>query len=125
VEDRRIDVLPVLAETGDERNELSLQLVEQRAHLRRLHARLEVVEQHVVGAVETVEAVDVALGELEVVRQIRGERREVGLLPRRNPGLLPERGRAGDLGGELGRDAACLVVVATGDANQAGVVAVR
>ena len=53
------------ADLGDQRHELGLQLLEDLAHLGRLHARLEVVEEGVVGLVVALEALDVAALQLD------------------------------------------------------------
>ena len=82
---------------GDQRHQLGLQLGEQRGHLGRLHPRLVVIEQRVVGAVEAVEAGDVAPGQLEVALEVGLERREVRLArgPRPTPpGRSSRRARA-------------------------------
>ena len=63
------------ADLGDQRHELLLQLVEDRPNLRRLHARLEVVEQDVIGLVEVVEALDVAAPQLDRVLEVGEELR--------------------------------------------------
>ena len=65
----------------------SLELREQGADLAAAAAGLVVVEQHVVGAGEALEAVDVLAGELEVALEVRRERREVAT--RRGPGPTP------------------------------------
>ena len=73
------------ADLGDQRHELLLQLVEDRAHLGRLHPRLEVVEEDVVRLVVAVEAVDVAALQLDVALEVRQEEREVVLLRAPSP----------------------------------------
>ncbi len=97
-----------------------LQVVEDRAHLGRLHLRLEVVEERVVGLVElAVEALDVAVAELEVLAQRRQEGGEVVALAGLDPDRDRERRRARHLRAQLGGDLARLLPVAAGDADQA------
>ena len=108
----------------DERHLLLLELVEDLTHLRRLHPGLEVVQEHVVGLVVVVEALDVAAAEVEVVPQGRQELREVGLLARLHPDGHRERGGAAHLGAQLGGHPASLLPVAADDADQAGLVRV-
>ncbi len=74
--------------------QLGLQLREQPRHLSRLHLRLIVIQQDVVGAVEVVEALDVAAGQLQVLPQIRRKGCEVDCAPGIDPRLLPDRRRA-------------------------------
>src|SRR5262249_49585847 len=66
---------------GNELHERRLvlrQVLEERPHLRRLHPRLEVVEEGVVGLVElALVALDVAAAKLEVLAESGQERREV------------------------------------------------
>ena len=115
----------MLGQRGDERNELGLQLGEQGGHLGRPAPGVEVVEQHVVGAIELVEAVRVAAGQLVVPRQVRGERREVAVRARLHPGLLADRCGMDELAGEVGRNPARLLVVTPDDRHQPGVVGVE
>ena len=102
----------------DHRPQLRLELVEQTRDLARASSGLEVVEQHVVCAVEAVEAIDVPANELEVLFQVRDEPREVRCLTRRYPSLLTDRRSARHVGGELGGHAACLVPLAAGHPDQ-------
>ena len=89
------------------------------AQLGGLHPRLEVVEQRVVGVLE-LEALDVAALELDHALEVGQEGGEVGALAGRLPGVLGDRGRARDLGSQLGRHPARLLPVAPGDPDQAG-----
>src|SRR4029079_13307149 len=66
--------LSAVAGGGDERDERVAQLGEQRAQLGGREAGLEVVEQDVVGMVEAGEAGDVAVAQLDMVRERRAER---------------------------------------------------
>ena len=86
LEARVVDGAIALGDLGDERHEAGLQLVEHRAYLRRLHARLEVVEQEVVVLVGGREALDVLLPQIDHLLEVRLEHRPVGLLA----GLLPD-----------------------------------
>ena len=89
-----------------------------------LHVRLEVVEERRVGRVVPLEALDVAALELEVALERGEEPREVVRRARLDPDLVAERRRSRQLDAELGRNAALLLPVAPGDADQAGVVGV-
>ena len=103
-----------------ERRLVLLQVVEDRAHLGRLHAALEVVEDGVVGlVVVAVEALDVAAAELEVLAQRRQERlrSRCSAAPRPRPGCASEAD-ARHLGAELGRHLARLLPVAPRDADR-------
>ena len=100
------------ADLRDQRHELRLQVVEDGAYLGRLHARLEVVEERVVGLVVAFEALDVAPLQLDGALEVE-EEREVVRLARLRPDVVRGiRGGAGHLGGELRGHAASLVVVA-------------
>ena len=96
-----------------------LQLVEDGPHLRRLHARLEVVEERVVRLVDRLEAFDVALLELDRALEMRQEEPEVRRPPRLAPDRLGHHGRPGGLGAKLERHLARLLVVAARDPDQA------
>ena len=85
VQERVVHVTRV-GDLANERDELLLEAVEDLAHLGGLHVRLVVVEQHVVRLVRLVEALDVAVPELEVGLEVRSQELEVGLLLRRAPG---------------------------------------
>src|SRR5215831_5997928 len=73
----------------------------------------------VVVLVRRIEAGDVLALQLEVPLQAGEELRKVGLGPRALPDRLAERSGTGQLGAKLGRDAAELLVVATGDPDEA------
>ena len=75
-------------------------------------------------ALEALEAVGVAAGELDVPLQVRQQDREVGGALRLDPRVLARRAGAGHLGAELGGDPAGLLPVAADDADQVGVDAV-
>ena len=77
-----------------------------------------------IGRVVPLEALDVAPLQLEVALERREEVREVVVRARVDPDLVPERRRSRHLDAELGRDAALLLPVAPGDADEAGVVRV-
>ena len=113
-----------LARLAHDRRQLRAQHVEDGLHLGRRHPGLVLVEEgvvrrvallHVLGPAErdVVDALERRQEDGEVVRLARLEPRDVRL-----PGLA----RPG--GGELGRDAARLLPVAAGDADQARVVGV-
>jgi hypothetical protein len=69
-EARVVDRVGALGDLGDQRDELGLQLVEDRAHLGGLHALVEVVEQHVVVVLRLREARDVFALKLDVAAEI-------------------------------------------------------
>ena len=96
----------------DERRLVLLQVVEEAAHLLRLHPALVVVEHDVVRLVADLEAVDVALPQVEVLAQRRQERREVVPLARLDPDGVRERGGARHLRAQLRRHLARLLPVA-------------
>ena len=123
-EARVVDRVRPLGDLGDQRDQLGLQLVEDRSHLGRLHALVEVVEQHVVVVLRLREARDVFALKLHVAPQIGQEDREVGLLPGFDPGSQRNRTGACQLGAQIRRDPRGLGVLAPGDAEQAGLVRV-
>ena len=90
-----------------------------RPHLCRLHAALVVVEHDVVRLVADLEAVDVALAQVEVLAEHGQERREVVVAPRGHPDRVRERRRARHLRTQVGRHLARLVPVARRDADEA------
>ena len=116
---RRLDGGGARGDFLDERRLMRLEIVEQATHLRCLHVPFEVVEHDVVGLVAHVEAVDVALAEIEVGSQDGQEAGEVVVLARVDPDGIRERGRARHLRAQLGRHATGLVPVARDDADQA------
>ena len=124
IDHRPVDAVGVVGQRRDHRHQLRLQLVEQPRDLGALHARLVVVEQHVVGALEALEAVHVAAGKLEVPLQVGDERFEVRVRARRDPRLLTERGGPRHLGCQLGRHAHRLLATPRSDGHQAGVVGI-
>ena len=107
-----------------QRDLLLLDPVEHGSHLGRLHAGLEVVEQHVVRLVVVVEALDVPPTEVEVGAQGRQELREVRVLSRLDPDGHRERRGARHLAAQLGGHAARLLPVATDEPDQARLVRV-
>ena len=111
----------------DQRRLVLLQVVEDAAHFLRRHVALVVVEDDVVRLVLHVEAVDVALPEVEVLLEHGKERREVVRLPRLDPHRVGERRRPRHLGPQIGRHPARLLPVARRHADEArleGVVVV-
>ena len=121
---KRVVDTSCLADLLDQRAQVLLQTVEDLAHLGGLHPGLVVVQEDVVGLVGGVEALDVAVLQLQVLLEVRQHRRVVGLLLRRPP--VGDRERAGPphLPGELGRHAHRLLVVPARDSEQARLVAV-
>ena len=109
---------------GDERHLFFLEPVEDAAHLGRLHAGLEVVEQDVVRLVVVVEALDVLAAQVEVLAEGRQELREVRVLSRLDPDGHRKRGGARHLAAQLGRHAARLLPVAADEPDQARLVRV-
>ena len=102
---RVVHAVGVLADLRDQRHELPLELVEDRAHLVGGQALVEVVEEDVVVGLEAhaFEAVDVAVRELDVLLQVGQEDREVRLLARLDPGRQRVRAGPGHLGAQLAR----------------------
>ena len=113
-----------LAGVAHDRRQLRAEHVEDRLHLGRLHPRLVLVEEGVVGRVSRLHVLGPA--ERDVVDALeRGlEDGEVVRLPRLQPGRVRVAALARPLRGQLGRNAARLLPVAAGDADQAGVVGV-
>src|SRR2546427_7947878 len=106
----------------DERNELLLQSVEDRSHLRGREVGLVVVEQCVVELLGRWEARDVAVPQLDHLLEPRAEALVVRLLPGLDPRAEGERaGACGDRR-QLRRDADRLVEVAACHPHQAGLV---
>ena len=113
-----------LARLAHDRGQLRAEDVEDGLHLGCRHPGLVLVEERVVGRVallhvlgpaerDVVDALERGPEDGEVVRLARLEPRDVRLAALARPG-----------GRELGRDAACLLPVAAGDADQARVVRV-
>ncbi len=117
-QERVVDRVVALGDLGDQRHEACLQLVEDRPHVGRLHARLVVVEEDVVVLVGRLEAVHVLPSELDHLLQVRLEHRPVGRLARLLPDRLGDRACAGHLRGQLRRNANELVVVAARYADE-------
>ena len=113
-----------LAGLAHDRGQLRAEHVEDRLHLGRRHPRLVLVEEGVVGRVALLHVLGPA--ERDVVDALeRGpEDGEVVRLARLEPGDVRLAALARPVGGELGRDAARLLPVAAGDADQARVVGV-
>ena len=124
-EDAGVARLLGVARGGDERHEGVAQLREQRAQLGRREARLEVLEQHVVGVLEALEAGDVALPQLDVALERGAEVLEVVVRERLLPRVKAGRLRVRDVGGEVGRHADGALVVAPDPADEPRVVTVR
>ena len=108
----------------DELHELVAQRREQRPQLGGRQPGLEVVEQDVVGVLGGLEALDVAVAQLDVARQRVAEAREVRGRARLLPGLLAERVGVADLRRQRGGHADRLLVVAADGGEQAHVVGV-
>jgi hypothetical protein len=121
-QERVVDL--AVAQLGDERHELGLDLREDLRHAGRLHLRLEVVEEDVVWLVLLVEAVDVLHAQLDVALEQWQEELEV----RRRLRLAPDRvgfaRGARHLGPQLGGHAHGFRVFATREAQQPGIVRV-
>ena len=96
-----------------------LQVVEERAHLRGLHPALVVVEQDVVRLVDDLEALDVALAEVEVLAQHRQEASKSLVLRASTQTGIASDADARHLRAQVGRHLARLLPVARGDADQA------
>ena len=113
-----------LARLAHDRGQLRSQHVEDRLHLGRRHPGLVLVEEGVVGRVALFHALRPA--ECDVVDALkRGpEDREVVRLARLEPRDVRLAALPCPVGGELGRNAARLLPVAAGDADQARVVGV-
>ena len=102
----------------DERDEAVAQPGEGVLGLRGAHLGLVVVEQRVVRPLGLGEARDPAPAQLDVAPHGRLEQREVRVLARAQPRLVAGRARVRELLDQLGRDAARLLEVATGDADE-------
>src|SRR2546423_2963477 len=109
-----------VADLLDQRHELLLQLLEPFPDLGRLHQRLVLVEQDVVGAVGRRETGDVAMAQLELRLEVRAELLEVRMLLRGAPRGEPESGRTPHVADELRRNAHCLLVLAPRRPDEAG-----
>jgi len=119
-----VDSVSVLAQRRDHRQELLLELVEQTCHLGALGAGLVIVQEHVIGAVEAIEAVDVLAGQLEVASQVRREQAEVVLLTCAHPCLLAERRSPRKVRGQSSGHPPSLVPMAACDAQERSVIGV-
>jgi hypothetical protein len=117
-------VCVAIAQLRDQRDELVLDLLEDACDVGRLHLRLEVVQEDVVGLVLGLEALDVASAELDVALERPEEELEVRRLLR----LLPYRVRLGGgdrhLTAQLDRNLNGLVVHPAREPKEAGVVGV-
>ena len=120
VEERRVDLRRLAHELRQHR----LDRVEDLRDLGRLHERLVVVEQRRVRRVVPLEALDVAALQLEVLLERGEERLEVVFARALDPDVMTPRAGAHHLGAQLGGDAALLLPVAPGDADEARVVGV-
>jgi hypothetical protein len=105
----------------DERDEAVAHPPQRVLGVGRAHARLEVVEQRVVGALDLGKAGDVAPAQLDVAAQVRLEEREVRGLARPRPRLVAGRAGVRHLLDELARHPPRLVEVAAADAQEVGV----
>jgi hypothetical protein len=117
-----VDGVRVPFDVSDKRHDGGLELIEDRLELIGRQSWFGPVEEGVVGSLLVAERFGDPLVELEVLLEVGGEQREVGLVS----SLLPVRSRGcarvGDLGHELGRQLASLVVIAARDPHEAGVV---
>jgi hypothetical protein len=123
--ERAVVLAVQLGGLADERHELLLEPVEDRAHVGGLHAALVVVEQHVVRLVGLREELDVAPPQLEVVLEEGAERVVVVLRLRLAPRHEALGRRLDHLGAKVRRDARRLLVVLPRDADERRVVRVR
>jgi hypothetical protein len=120
-----VDAVAMAVQLRHQRPDALAQLVEHPCDLAGRHPGLEVVQQRVVGALETLEVVEAlceAALQIHYALQVRQERREVRGLPGIHPGVLGERASPRDLGAELGGHPARLLPLAAGHANEACVV---
>ena len=115
---RVVDGLGLL-DRAQPREQRSLQRVEDRDDLVRLHPRLVVVEDDVVRIAVGLEAGDVPPAQLEIALEVRQHDRVVLLLARAEPALVSERAGARHLGAQLRGHADRLLVVAARDADEA------
>ena len=106
-----------------ERDEPVPQAREDLSHLDRLHPRLEVVEQSVVGLVD-LEAGRVLAAKLDIALEVGTEELEVVRPPRLDPDREGLRRRPGLRLAELDRDVDLLLAVAARNPDQAGLVGV-
>jgi hypothetical protein len=86
-------------------------LREDGSYLRRLHRRLEIIEQYVVRMVGRWEKGYVASLQCDDLLQIRLEGEEVRVRARLSPRLLTRGDRFGELGDKRRRHLGCLLVV--------------
>lgn len=116
-EKARIDRWPG-ADGGDERHLAWTQLGKEGPHVRRGHARLVVVEQHVMRVSRGWEERDVLPLQFQHAREVRGEGGEVVVGSGAFPGVLRRRNGLGVVGDERGRHPQRLLVVARGDGRE-------
>ncbi len=124
IEDAVVDRVGVSCNVRHQGNDRALQLGEDRLELCCLHAGLAPVEQRVVGSVCIAERVRDAPVQLDVLLEVRLEDAELLVFSRFLPRGTCEGAGAGGLGDQVGRELALLVVVATGDPDEAGLVGV-
>src|SRR6266511_2358847 len=122
--EKRVVDAPRVADLLDQRAELLLEAIEDLAHLGGLHPGLVVVQEDVVSLIGGIEAVDVAVLELQVLLQMGQHRLVVRVLLRGAPVGHRERARPAHLARQRRRNANRLLVVAPRDADQARVVTV-
>ena len=113
-----------VARRSDQRLELVPEPLEDVPHLGRRRARLEVVEEDVVGVGDRLEARDVLALQLELPVEPRSEGGVVVGGARRNPGLDALGRGLRQPGREVRGNAPRLLPVTAGDPDQAGVVGV-
>ena len=122
IQDAVIDRLAMAGDVRDQRHDRLLELSEYGRELGGSHTGLAAVDEGVIRLVLVAECVGYAAVELDVLLEIGREQGEVLVVP----GLLPHgpghRTRARDLGDQVGGKLASLVVVAPGDAHDAGLV---
>ena len=100
---------------GDQRDQTLAKPDQHRPHPLGGHLGLVLVEQRVVGvgeARESVVAVGVAAGQLDVALEVREQHREVRAVLRLDPGVLGDRARPGELRAQIGGDPAGLLPIA-------------
>ena len=113
-----------LARVAHDRGQLRAEHVEDGLDLGRRHPRLVLVEEGVVGRVALLHVLGPATRDVVDALQRGPEDGEVVRLARLEPGDVCLAALACPVGCELGRDAACLLPVAAGDADEARVVGV-
>ncbi len=98
------------------------QAFEDNLHIRSLHARLEIIQQGIVGMVETREKARILLPQGDNFLQVRLENGEIRILAGLQPDLLGQRGHLGKFNDIAGGNPYGFIVVTRSHFKQPGII---